>query len=104
MAIAPINTVPTMMGPSRSRIERTAPDASHAVLLYCSAGNRSAFAAKTLEDMGYEDVVSLSGGFTDWKRNGFPVELQSGLVEERTKRAIADPSQLGDEACPVDAQ
>ena len=29
--------------------------------------------------MGYEDVVSLSGGFTDWKRNGFPVELHEGL-------------------------
>ena len=49
-------------GHLESRIERAAPDTSHRVLLYCSAGNRSAFAAKTLEEMGYEDVVSLSGG------------------------------------------
>jgi molybdopterin/thiamine biosynthesis adenylyltransferase/rhodanese-related sulfurtransferase len=69
-----------------SRIERAAPDASSQVLLYCSAGNRSAFAAKTLEDMGYEDVVSLAGGFTDWKRNGFPIELQSGLDAPRRAR------------------
>src|SRR5438094_10203324 len=61
-------------GHLESRIERAAPDRSQQVLLYCSAGNRSAFAAKTLEEMGYEEVTSLSGGFTDWKRNGFPVQ------------------------------
>jgi sulfur-carrier protein adenylyltransferase/sulfurtransferase len=69
-----------------SRIERAAPHLSGQVLLYCSAGNRSAFAAKTLEEMGYEDVVSLAGGFTDWKRNGFPIELQSGLDAPRRAR------------------
>jgi sulfur-carrier protein adenylyltransferase/sulfurtransferase len=72
-------------GNLESRIERAAPDPARQVLLYCSAGNRSAFAAKTLEEMGYEDVVSLSGGFTDWKRNGFPVELHAGL--DAPKRA-----------------
>ena len=72
-------------GHLESRIERVAPDPARQVLLYCSAGNRSAFAAKTLEEMGYEDVVSLAGGFTDWKRNGFPIELQAGL--DAPKRA-----------------
>ena len=66
-------------GHLESRIERLAPDASRPLIVYCSAGNRSAFAAKTLADLGYEDVVSLAGGFTDWKRNGFPVQLQTGL-------------------------
>jgi adenylyltransferase/sulfurtransferase len=66
-------------GHLESRIERLAPDTSRPVIVYCSAGNRSAFAAKTLADLGYEDVVSLAGGFTDWKRNGFPVQLQTGL-------------------------
>jgi sulfur-carrier protein adenylyltransferase/sulfurtransferase len=73
-------------GHLESRIERAAPDRTQPVLLYCSAGNRSAFAAKTLEEMGYEDVVSLAGGFTDWKRNGYPVELQSGLDAPRRAR------------------
>jgi sulfur-carrier protein adenylyltransferase/sulfurtransferase len=66
-------------GHLESRIERLAPDPSRPVVTYCSAGNRSAFAAKTLSELGYEDVVSLAGGFTDWKRNGFPVQLQAGL-------------------------
>src|SRR6266571_5002847 len=69
-----------------SRIERAAPDPSHPVVVYCAAGNRSAFAAKTLEEMGYEDVVSLAGGFTDWKRSGFPVELHAGLDAPRRAR------------------
>jgi molybdopterin/thiamine biosynthesis adenylyltransferase/rhodanese-related sulfurtransferase len=73
-------------GHLESRIERVAPDRSHRVLVYCSAGNRSAFAAKSLAELGYEDVVSLAGGFTDWKRNGFPVQLQAGLDAPRRAR------------------
>ena len=73
-------------GHLESRVERAAPDHSRPVLIYCSAGNRSAFAAKTLAELGYEDVVSLSGGFTDWKRNGFPVQLQAGLDAPRRAR------------------
>src|SRR4029453_17812976 len=69
-----------------SRIERAAPDSTRPVLLYCSAGNRSAFAAKTLTELGYEDVASLAGGFPDWKRNGFPVELSAGLDPQRRAR------------------
>jgi molybdopterin/thiamine biosynthesis adenylyltransferase/rhodanese-related sulfurtransferase len=73
-------------GHLESRIERLAPDPSRPVVIYCSAGNRSAFAAKTLAELGYEDVVSLAGGFTDWKRNGFPVQLQAGLDAPRRAR------------------
>src|SRR5213080_372590 len=68
-----------------SRIERAAPDSEHPIVVYCSAGNRSAFAARTLQELGYEEVSSLAGGFTDWKRNGFPVELHAGL--DAPKRA-----------------
>ena len=73
-------------GHLESRIERLAPDAARPVVVYCSQGNRSVFAAKTLEELGYEDVVSLTGGFTDWKRNGFPVQLQAGLDAPRRAR------------------
>ncbi|MFY9580793.1 MAG: molybdopterin-synthase adenylyltransferase MoeB [Gaiellaceae bacterium] len=69
-----------------SRIEGAAPDRSRPILLYCSGGNRSAFAAKTLQDLGYDESVSLAGGFTDWKRNGFPVELAAGLDAPRRAR------------------
>ena len=54
------------------------PTRARPVVLYCAGGNRSAFAAKTLAELGYDDVASLAGGFTDWKRNGFPVQLHAG--------------------------
>jgi molybdopterin/thiamine biosynthesis adenylyltransferase/rhodanese-related sulfurtransferase len=73
-------------GHLESRIERAAPDKSRPVLLYCAAGNRSAFAAKTLEELGYEHVVSLAGGFTDWKRNGYPFEIPQALDEAKRRR------------------
>ena len=41
-------------GNLESRIEQALPDRSKPVLLYCAAGNRSAFAAQTLEQLGYE--------------------------------------------------
>jgi sulfur-carrier protein adenylyltransferase/sulfurtransferase len=73
-------------GHLESRIEREAPDPNRPIVVYCSVGNRSVFAAKTLGELGYEDVGSLAGGFTDWKRNGFPVQLQSGLDAPRRTR------------------
>ncbi len=38
------------------------------LLLYCGTGGRSVLAAKTLLDMGYQDVSSLTGGFAAWKK------------------------------------
>jgi sulfur-carrier protein adenylyltransferase/sulfurtransferase len=62
-----------------SRIEQLARDRDLPIVLYCQAGNRSAFAAKTLEELGYSDVVSLSDGFTGWKRNGFDIDTSVAL-------------------------
>jgi molybdopterin/thiamine biosynthesis adenylyltransferase/rhodanese-related sulfurtransferase len=73
-------------GHLESRIERAAPDKSRPVLVYCASGNRSAFAAKTLEELGYDHVVSLAGGFTDWKRNGNPFEIPEALDEAKRRR------------------
>jgi molybdopterin/thiamine biosynthesis adenylyltransferase/rhodanese-related sulfurtransferase len=69
-----------------SRIEQVAPDHERPIVVYCAGGSRSAFAAKTLEGLGYGDVASLAGGFTDWKRNGFPIELPQTLAEEQRRR------------------
>ena len=38
------------------------------LILYCGTGGRSALAAKTLFDMGYEDVASLAGGYAAWRK------------------------------------
>ncbi|HEY3962659.1 MAG TPA: molybdopterin-synthase adenylyltransferase MoeB [Gaiellaceae bacterium] len=69
-----------------SRIETVVPDKTQPVVIYCAAGNRSAFAAKTLAELGYNDVVSLAGGFTDWKRNGNAIDVPRSLTPERRTR------------------
>ncbi len=69
-----------------SRIEPALPDRERPVIVYCAGGARSAFAAQTLEELGYENVSSLVGGFTDWKRNGFPTELPRSLAAEQRTR------------------
>jgi molybdopterin/thiamine biosynthesis adenylyltransferase/rhodanese-related sulfurtransferase len=73
-------------GSLESRIEAAVPDHSQPVIVYCAGGSRSAFAAKTLEELGYENVVSLVGGFTDWKRNGFPFEIPQALEDAQRRR------------------
>ena len=69
-----------------SRIEGVAPDKTQPVILYCAAANRSAFAAKTLAELGYENVHSLAGGFTDWKRNGLEIVMPRTLSPEKRTR------------------
>jgi sulfur-carrier protein adenylyltransferase/sulfurtransferase len=73
-------------GSLESRIEHAVPDRELPLILYCSAGNRSAFAAKTLEELGYENVRSLAGGFVDWKRNGLPFEQPRTLAAAQQTR------------------
>jgi adenylyltransferase/sulfurtransferase len=72
-------------GNLESRIEGVV-GKSTPVVIYCAVGSRSAFAAKTLEELGYEEVYSLRGGFTDWKRNGYEITLPRTLSPERRAR------------------
>src|SRR6516225_4857822 len=46
-------------------------DKNQPIVVYCAGGTRSAFAAKTLQELGYTDVYSMRGGFNEWKNNGF---------------------------------
>jgi sulfur-carrier protein adenylyltransferase/sulfurtransferase len=73
-------------GSLESKIEGAVPDRTRPVIVYCAGGTRSAFAAKTLEELGYEDVVSLAGGFTEWKRNGLPFEIPRTLEDTQRRR------------------
>jgi molybdopterin/thiamine biosynthesis adenylyltransferase/rhodanese-related sulfurtransferase len=73
-------------GHLESRIEQAVPDRGRQVVVYCSAGNRSVFAARTLDELGYTDVRSLQGGFTDWKRNGYPTKLPRALDADKRAR------------------
>jgi molybdopterin/thiamine biosynthesis adenylyltransferase/rhodanese-related sulfurtransferase len=74
-------------GHLESRIEGAAPDRSQRVLLYCASGNRSALAAKTLRDeLGYEHVESMTGGYTLWKDRGYAVEVPRTFTPEQRQR------------------
>ena len=70
-----------------SRIEATVPDRTQKVVLYCASGVRSALAANTLvRDLGYEDVVSMTGGITLWKDRGYDVEVPFQFTPEQRQR------------------
>ncbi len=52
------------------QIEGYVPDKATPIVVYCAGGSRSALAAKALEELGYSEAVSMSGGFNKWKDDG----------------------------------
>src|SRR5438067_7330666 len=64
------NAVHLPRGHLESKVESQITDRSAPVVIHCASGVRSAFAAKTLQDLGYTDVVSMAGGFNKWKDEG----------------------------------
>ena len=55
-------------------IENRIPDKSTTLVLYCGGGYRSALAADNLKKMGYQNPISLDGGWSAWSSSGMPVE------------------------------
>lgn len=51
-----------------------ASDTDKRIVVHCAAGARSLLAAKTLKELGYENVSSMAGGFNDWVAQGLPSE------------------------------
>jgi molybdopterin/thiamine biosynthesis adenylyltransferase/rhodanese-related sulfurtransferase len=68
------------------RIEAAVPDRDAAVVLYCASGVRSLFAAQTLQQMGYTDGASMSGGFQGWKSEGREWTRPVVLSKEQKQR------------------
>lgn len=62
-------------------IDKTAP-----VVVYCAGGVRSAFAAKTMQELGYERVESMDGGFGRWKDEGRDWKQPASLTPEQMNR------------------
>ncbi len=60
-------------GNLESKVESMIPR-DQKVVIYCASGNRSALAADAMQQMGYTDVASLSGGFRGWADSGGQVE------------------------------
>jgi sulfur-carrier protein adenylyltransferase/sulfurtransferase len=82
-----------------SRVEDVLPDKDSEVVLYCESGVRSAFAAKTLQELGYPNVSSMSGGFARWRDLGYDFDLPRILdaaQRDRYSRHLVLP-QVGEE-------
>ena len=67
-------------------VENRLPDKGTPVVVMCAGGVRSAFAAQTLQEMGYGDVVSMDGGFNRWKDEGRDWALPVTLTPDQRNR------------------
>jgi molybdopterin/thiamine biosynthesis adenylyltransferase/rhodanese-related sulfurtransferase len=73
-------------GTLETSVEGRIPDKSSHVVVYCAGGTRSAFAAKTLQELGYTDVASVVGGFNRWKDEGRAWSAPQSLTPEQRNR------------------
>jgi len=73
-------------GHLESQIEARIVDKTAPVVVYCAAGVRSVFAARTMNELGYETVESMEGGFGRWKDEGRPWKQPVSLTPEQMHR------------------
>jgi molybdopterin/thiamine biosynthesis adenylyltransferase/rhodanese-related sulfurtransferase len=73
-------------GNLESQVENKIPEHHTHIVVYCAGGTRSAFAADTLTQLGYTDVVSMAGGFNKWKDEGRSWEAPVTLSAEQRNR------------------
>ena len=73
-------------GHLEAQIENRIADKSTPIVVYCAGGVRSAFAAKTLAELGYTDVESMAGGFGRWKDEGRAWKQPASLTPEQSNR------------------
>jgi molybdopterin/thiamine biosynthesis adenylyltransferase len=68
------------------QVEGRIPDKTQNIVVFCAGGVRSALAAKSLKDLGYENVVSMAGGFNKWKDDGLKWVTPRTLTPEQRNR------------------
>ncbi|MEI8358118.1 MAG: molybdopterin-synthase adenylyltransferase MoeB [Deltaproteobacteria bacterium] len=68
------------------RIEEAVPDRGAEIVAYCAGGARSLIAGKILKDMGYSNVVSMTGGFGAWKGAGHPWTAERQFTADQMQR------------------
>ena len=68
------------------RVEEAVPDKSRPIIAYCAGGTRSLLAAKQLKEMGYQNVISMSGGYSAWKGAGYPWKQDRQFTPEQLNR------------------
>ena len=73
-------------GHLEAQVEARIADHDATVVVYCAGGVRSAFAAKTLGELGYTKVLSMAGGFGKWKNEGRSWRVPAALSPEQRNR------------------
>ncbi len=68
------------------QIEEAVPDKSKTVVLYCAGGVRSLMAGRTLQQMGYQNAISMSGGYGQWKNSGLPFVQPRLMTDAQARR------------------
>ena len=81
-----LNAVHIPRGHLEAQIENRIADHDATVVVYCAGGVRSAFAAKTLGELGYTNVLSVAGGFGKWKNEGRAWRVPATLSAEQRNR------------------
>ena len=71
--IAGAINIPRGMLEFRISGEPTLQDVSRPVVVYCKTSGRAALSIVAMQAMGFENVVSLAGGFDAWAAAGLPV-------------------------------
>ncbi len=80
------NVVHIARGHLEAQVESKIVDKSVGVIVYCAGGVRSAFAAKTLQELGYTNVLSMAGGYGKWKDEGRAWTTPAQLSVEQRNR------------------
>ncbi len=83
-ALADVLHIPR--GHLEAQIEAKATDRDREIVVYCAGGVRSAFAAKTLQELGYTNVLSMAGGFGRWKDEGRAWRMPVTLTPDQRNR------------------
>jgi sulfur-carrier protein adenylyltransferase/sulfurtransferase len=77
--------IPGALGIGRGILEYhiadVVPDTGREIILYCRGGNRSALAAESLKQMGYENVSSMIGGYRQWSSESRPESKDGKPIE-----------------------
>ena len=68
------------------KVESTIPDKNTPIIAYCAGGTRSLLAAKVMKEMGYQNVISMSGGYSAWKTAGYKWVQDRQFTQEQATR------------------
>ena len=80
------NAVSVPRGFLEMKMDAEVPDKSTPIIAYCAGGVRSLLAGKVMQEMGYADVISMSGGYTAWKNEGYSFKQDRQFTQEQLTR------------------